>query len=90
MTEKAKRYTPIYFVCRGYNDAAVANVTAFSFVNNAVGAAVNMAEAALIYVGAVAVVNVAAAAVVNVAAVAVITDAEPTDNLQLLVSSKKF
>ena len=77
---------PIYFVCRGYNEAAVANVAAVAIVNNAVVAAinvvenvnvatvavVNVAEAAPIYVAAVAFVDVAAISVVNIAAFEVV------------------
>ena len=54
---------PLYFVCRVYNDAAVANVAAVTVVNAV----------------AIAVVNVAAVEVVNVAAVALIKVAELTD-----------
>ena len=77
---------PMYFVCRVYNDAAVANVAAVAGVNNAVVAVinvvevvnvaavavVNVAEAAPIHIAAVAFVNVAAIAVVNIAAVEVV------------------
>ena len=77
---------PLCFLCRGYNDVAVANVAAVAAVNNAVVvvikvvavvnvaavAVVYIAEATLIYVAAVAVFNVAAVAVVNVAAITVL------------------
>ena len=80
------KFTPIYFVCRVYNDAAVANVAAVAVVNNAVVAVfntvkvvnvaavavANVAEASPFYVAAVAFVNVAAIAVVNIAAVDVV------------------
>ena len=51
---------PIYFVCRGYKDVAVANVTAAAVVNNAVVAVIDVVE--VVNVAAVAVVNVAEAA----------------------------
>ena len=93
---KGKHFIPpIYFVCRGYKDAAVANVAAVAVVNNivlsvidvvevvnvAAVAVVNVAESALIYDVVVAVVTVAADAVFNFAAVAVIKVAELTDYL---------
>ena len=42
MTQRAK--PPIYFVCRGYNDSAVANVAAVAVVNKAVVAVINVVE----------------------------------------------
>ena len=43
MTEKCKNnIPPIYFECRGYNGAAVANVAAVAVVNKAVVAAINV------------------------------------------------
>ena len=85
VTENAKNnIPPLYFVCRGYNGAAVANVAAVvnnavvavinvvEVVNVAAVAVVNVAEAAPIYVAVVAFVNVAAIAVVNIAAVEVV------------------
>ena len=57
MAEEAKNNIPtLYFVCRVFNDNAVANVAAVAIVNNAVVAVINIVE----------VVNVAAVAVVNV------------------------
>ena len=50
MTEKAKTIYPLYtsyaagIVCRGYYDAAVANVAAVAVVNNAVVAIITVVE----------------------------------------------
>ena len=70
------------------NNKVVAAIDVVEIVNGAAVEVVNVAEAELIYVAAVAAVNVAA--VVHVAAVAVINVAELTNQLRLLVSSKKF
>ena len=91
VTEKAKNnIPPIYFVCRVYNDAAVANVAAVAVVIVAEAAPIYVAAVAFVNVGAIAIVNIAAVEVVNVAAVALIKVAELTDYLPSLVSSKKF
>ena len=60
VTEKAKTINPNILVCRWYNEAAVANVTAVAVVNNVEVAVINVVE--VVNVAAVAVVNVAEAA----------------------------